>query len=441
VVPPTQISDAPQREPATYGALLSAASSSVAIALRDDSGPFSTAEHARAAVSDYQRFLGSTGRHLTLLLDGSSGLHDPSYELISQIATAMTGIRGLRRGGDAWADAADQVRSAHDLLASHLGPGGEARTPDSHLLAKPRVIEAALLRVLDVTAEPVRRRADLLTAALVATPPPAPSAHAVTTDALEQDLARVGMLIADVPRLIDHHSLHTIDALTPARSKVGIDATPPEMGTGLEAFQLLRQLAFGQANGRVPANAHTIQELCSLGGVTCHAAEKLLPEPTTPLGALDHAMAVDHLRRASDLWRKAGGRLYPRVQGLAKAPRVYHDAMEAVIHETRQNQAATRVVLACLPGLAAQAAATIVALNDRNELVSSQHPASPSSPRWLPLDSAAGQHLAESLLTAGRATRTANTALRRQVAQRQRTEGQTHDAPVRVRSRALEVTP
>ena len=405
-----------------------------------DAGSFLSADQAMDAVADYERFLSSAGRHLTLLLDCRSGPHDPSQAVIRQIATDLSGLSCSRRGGNAWAEAADQLRCAHDLLASHVGPRGEARTPDAHLLTKPLVIEAALLRVLALTAVPIGRADDLLASARAVQPVPDPSRLARTVDPLGQTLERVGRLMAGVPRPANDPTLRAVDALTPARTKVGADTWPAEVGTGLQALHLLRQLAFGQANGRVPANAHTLQELCALGGVTCRAAEHLLPEPTTPLGVLDHAMAVDHLRRASGLWRQAGGRLYPRVQGLAKAPRVYHDAISAVVNETQQNRTATRVVLACLPGLAVQAATTITALRERNELVSCQQPPSPSSPRWLPLDPVAGQLLANSLLAAGRATRTANTALRRQVGQRRRTNSLTPEAPVRVRSRSLEVT-
>ena len=151
-------------------------------------------------------------------------------------------------------------------------------------------------------------------------------------------------------------------------------------------------------------------------------------------------MAVDHLRRASSLWREIGGRLYPRVQGLTKAPRVYHDAVRAVVNETQDNRTTTRVVLACLPGLAAQAAATVATLRERNELVSCQQPYQPPAPRWLPLDQPAGQRLTDGLLAAGRATLTANTALRRQVTQRRRTETVTRGSAVRARSRSLEVS-
>jgi hypothetical protein len=441
VLPPTQFPVQTQAEPATYGALLDATTSSVALALAADVGPFLTADQAMDTLADYERFMSSAGRHVTLLLDCRSGNHDPSPAVIRQIATDLTGLRWSRRGGNAWAQAADQLRGAHDLLASHLSPRGEARTPDAHLLTKPRVIEAALLRVLDLTAEPIGRADDLLAEARTVQAPPDPSRPARAADPLGQTIDGVGRLMACVPRLAHDPVLRAVDALTPARTKVGADTGPTEVGTGLQAFHLLRQLAFGQANGRVPANAHTIQELCALGAVTCQAAEHLLPEPATPLGLLDHAMAVDHLRRASGLWRQVGGRLYPRVQGLAKAPRVYHDAVCAVANETQQNRAATRVVLASLPGLAAQAATTIAALRERNELVSCQQPPSPSSPRWLPLDPTAGQLLADSLLAAGRATRTANTALRRQVGQRRRTESLTREVPVRVRARSVAVTP
>ena len=116
------------------------------------------------AVADYERFLSSAGRHLTLLLDCRSGPHDPSQAVIRQIATDLSGLSCSRRGGNAWAEAADQLRCAHDVLASHVGPRGEARTPDAHLLTKPLVIEAALLRVLALTAVPIGRSDDLLAA-------------------------------------------------------------------------------------------------------------------------------------------------------------------------------------------------------------------------------------------------------------------------------------
>jgi hypothetical protein len=440
VLPPTHFAVDAHPKQATYGSLLTAATENAALASTADSGPFLTPEQALDTMADYERFLSSAGRHLILLLDCRSGPHDPSQAMIRQIATDLAGLRDSRRGTSAWANAADQLRCAHDLLAGHVGSRGESRSPDAHLLAKPRAMEAAVVRILDLSATPIDCFEKLRTESRIVQVSTDPPPNAGAMEPLGQVVGRVRHLMAGVPRPTETAPLRAIDALTPARTQFGAESEPADLGTGLQAFQLLRQLAFGQANGRVPANAHTVQELCALGAVTCRAAEDLLPEPSTDLRRLDHAMAIDHLRRASTLWRAAGGRLYPRVQGLTRAPHVYHDAVHAVLDETQENRTATRTVLACLPGLAAQAATTINTLRARNELVTCQQPARSSSPSWLPIDPATGQRLTDSLIAAGRATLTANTALRRQLSQRRQVDSLTQAAVVRARSRSRELT-
>lgn len=67
-----------------------------------------------------------------------------------------------------WGHAADTLATAHDLLATHLGPNGERRTPEIEVLADPRHQQATARLLLELLDEPLTVRDDLLRAITVA---------------------------------------------------------------------------------------------------------------------------------------------------------------------------------------------------------------------------------------------------------------------------------
>jgi hypothetical protein len=421
VVPPAQLQAATQvragaaaGQPPTYGALLRDATDLVAEARRLAIGPFDDAQRAADAVVDLERCLAIGGHHLRLLLAPAAATPSPLSGTHREFVRRLAELRMERRGGNAWASAGDGLGVAHDVLATHVGPRGELRTPEARTVVNPAVQVAATTRVIGLLAEPLAVTRDLLTAARQAQPRQAPPLTRSMSAHLRQAIAAIQRTLEKAPPLglPPPGDLGELDGLTPALTKLAADSRPDQLSSRITALRVLRQVSYRQSQGLEPANAHTLQELCTLGAATCRAAEGLLPLASTPLGRVRRAAAADELRRAAALWGELGADLYPRIQELAKAPAIYRDAVRLVTQGAEGDHSSTLAVLAALPGLAAQAAATVRTLQDRRELVIRRQEAGQLSPRWHSLDAAASEDLARAFAAAGRATRLAVDAVR-----------------------------
>jgi len=432
VIPPAQIqadthvpSDAPAPPPPpTYGALLRDAADLVATARRFGIGPFDEAQQAADTVVDLERYLAIGGRHLRLLLTPPSATPSPLTGTHREVVRRLADLRMERRGGNAWASAGDGLGVAHDLLATHVGPRGELRTPEAQDLVNPDVQVASAARVIGLIAEPLALTRDLLAAARQAQPRHEPPLTRSMSAHLRQATAAIRRILQIGPplRLPTAGVLDGLDGLTPALTRMGADSRPDHLTSRITALSILRQVSYRQSLGLEPANAHTLQELCTLGAATCRTAESLLPLANTPLGRVRRAAAIDELRRAAALWSELGASLYPHIQGLAKAPAIYRDAVRLIAQGTQGDPASTHAVLAALPDLATHAAISVRTLHDRGELVIQRQEAGHLAPRWHPLDAATTRELAEAFTTAGRATRLALDAVPRE------TEAPRHDS-------------
>ena len=403
---------------ATYGALLRDAADLVATARRFGIGPFHDAQQAANTVVDLERYLAIGGRHLRLLLTPPSATPSPFTGTHRDVARRLADLRMERRGGNAWASAGDALGVAHDLLATHVGPRGELRTPEARELVNPDVQVASAARVIGLIAEPIALTRALLTAARQAQPRHEPPLTRSMSAHLRQATAAIQRTLQTAPPLHVPTTgvLDGLDGLTPALTRLGTDSRPDHLTSRITALNILRQVSYRQSLGLEPANAHTLQELCTLGAATCRRAESFLPLANSPLGRVRRAAAIDNLRRAAASWSEIGVSLYPRIQGLAKAPAIYRDAVRIIAQGTQGDPASTHAVLTALPFLATQAATSVRTLHDRGELVIRRHEVGQLAPRWHPLDAATTRELAEAFTAAGRATRLALDAIPREIA-------------------------
>jgi hypothetical protein len=386
-------------------------------------GPFDDPDHASATVSGYQRFLAVSGRHLALLLSargderrhpGNHAAATPARAVASRLSR-LDAVDAGASGTTAWTRCGDRLGAAHDIVATHLGPHGELRTPEARELTDPVIRHAAADRVVALTRQPLAVAPELLAAVTAAQPrhdPPVPPAAIIrlrrATTALRRLLATTPLTVAPDPGL-----LQGVDGMMPARPKIAEYADSATVGGGLQALSVLRILSQRQATGEEPTNAHSLHDLCRLAVATVTVAERLLPPALTPLRRVDRVATLDRLRAAAVLWLQADQQLYPRVQAVVRAPRVYLDAITVLTGDCPASPLLTRAVLATLPRLATDAADTLRLHATGNGLVVARRDPGQLVRRWRPIEPALAAELADALHAAGQASRTASTALNR----------------------------
>jgi len=438
VVPPTQ-NQVSTVAPPTYGEMLTAAFASVETACADEVGPFTEASHAADVVTDFERLLAVTGGHLALLLSppASTAGRQATSERHRELARRMTLLDLTRAGGNAWALAGDRLGIAHDLVATHLGRRGELLTPEASILTGPAVRESAVERVVTLARAPLSQAVELLREATAAQPRTDPPLTSSRVAHVRQVTGALNRLMTK-PGLVTPTELRQLDALTPARTRIAERSRPDTGASGLEALHLVRLLSLRQSRGQERANAHSIQDLCVLAIAACAAAEEALPYAATPLGRVERASTLDRLREARARWSELAAQLHPRVHGLAKAPRLYHDTAQALSRDCAHNPGLARAVLATLPRLAAEAGLTVTRLGNNHELVAPSRRPGELTIRWRPLEPEALHHLATGLASAGQASRNARTALRGPLETRRRIPPTT-EPPTVGRARGLGV--
>lgn len=415
----------------SYGELTHVAFGEVEHACRDGSGPFTSADAAAGAVTGYERFLAVCGRHLRLLaapgltdLTGHRGPLPPLAELIAR----MTALDLIRGGDSAWSRAADALALAHDLLATHLGPAGEQRTPDADILGDPRLRQAATARLLAAVTPAVRQCGPLLASAARA---PADSPGTVMTPVetkstsahLRQATQAIDQLITTLPTgttsktigtgrgASDDEALAPLDALAPALPRTTVSAGGPRSQSfddAVAALRVLRLLSYRQTTGHENTSPASLHDLTRLAITTTHHAEAWLPTPATPLARVQRAAALDRLQEATRAWQKAASRLSPNIQGLTKAPRVYADAIHVVLAQAPHNKGLGRAVLAALPRLGNDAALTLTRLTNRGDLAAATKASGGNRATWRPLEPSQGAALTHSFAAAGQASQQAH---------------------------------
>jgi hypothetical protein len=195
-----------------------------------------------------------------------------------------------------------------------------------------------------------------------------------------------------------------VDGLRPAVTSAGTAALD---GDDLGGLRLLRQLSYRQSQGEERANTHTLSELCVLGAVASRTAREHLPFAHSPLDRVRRADAIDRLSAAEAAWTELRRHLFPRVQGLAKAPPLYRDAIAAVTSDAKRSPAITEAVLSALPRLAIDAGRTVVHLQGHGDLVWCGRRLGELTSRWHPLDVTQARSLANRFVAVGRTSQIA----------------------------------
>ncbi len=425
MVPPTlnpadtpPVAGTPAAGPPTYGELLAAAATSSTAATSTAIGPFDDPHHAAATVNDYMRFLAVSGRHATLLLSARTEEDhgtSPYAAAAREAAAGLAKLTATRGGSTGWTRCGDQLGAAHDILATHLGPRGEPHSPEAAELAWPTVCHAAVLRVLGLSGRPLAVAPEFISAVAAAQPQREPPLSPWAISQLRRTTTELRRLLdATHPEVsCDPSVLDAVDATIAARPKLVEYAGPGSITTGFQALSVLRLLSHRQSFGEVQANAHSLHDLCQLAVAACTSAERLLLPATTPLGRVDRAAAIDRLRAAATGWEAADRKLYPRVQAVVRAPRVYRDAITILGADCPTSPALTRAVLACLPRLATDAGQALLSHAGSNGLVVARRDPGKLTARWRPIEPATAASLAAAMVAAGRATRTASSAVTR----------------------------
>lgn len=406
--------------PPTYGELAAASFQLVAQARLHDCGPFATRQQADDAVVGYERFLGVAGRHLQLLaapgLANLDSRHPDIHQALPELVRRLTQFKITSTTDSLWGRAADRLGVAHDLLATHVGPFGQALTPDAVLLADPDIRQAATTRLLAMTVPPLAVSGTLLANVTAFHLKPRPARW--QTALLERHAPRLRQLVEDIVPREDLHvrpaaQLVAVDALSPAgHHLVNAVNARRQFENSLAALQVLRLLSFRQSNGEHRASPGSLRDLARVAAHVTTIAETRLPTPSTPLGRVRRATAVDSLDAAGAAWNDAGAALGPQLRGLDRAPRVYADATEVLRDRTADDPTLASAVMAALPRLGNDAAITIDSLVANHRLVVATRPPARFQAVWRPLNQDEGAALAQKFAAAATASHQANMTLK-----------------------------
>lgn len=397
----------------TYGELVELARDRAYEAGTSGSGPFSTADEATSAVAGYERYLAVIGRHLRVIATpGVSATQGPLDSLppLHQLIARMRHLKLETSSESLWGTAADTLATAHDLLATHLGPFGERRTPEVEVLDDSRHRHATTHLVLALLEEPLARRDDLLRAvtaslhdAQLVPSPRAIAAHLrQSTDA--------------IVRLSDRYVASTADPTTDAAAVADLKPAVPSSSGGagprtledsMQALRVLRVLSFRQTTGGEQASPGSLHDLARLARATTAGADQWLPPAQTPIGRVQRANALDQLKRATNAWQDAATALGQHIRGLTKAPRLYADAIGAV-QQAHTHETVRRAVLASLPRLGREAGLTTTRLAQSSSLAVATKDVGRFQESWRLLTPDESQVLAARFARSGETSQTAS---------------------------------
>jgi hypothetical protein len=443
VLTPAEVPES--RRAPTYGEFIDLAHALVQHACATGSGPFTTAGQALSAAVNYERFLAVAGNHLRLLVTpgytdiaGQRNAPSPLHELVHR----LTSLDLARGEDDVWARAATRLAAAHDLLSTHVGPVGELRTPEVKILEHHTVRHAAAGRILDLISGPVERSSSLLSHAYDANrrEPDATGVTRARAAHLRQAVNAVHHLVTDLrSELTDSpniQALDELDTLRPALSRIA-ERPATRFDTSLDALRTLRLLSYRQLFGEESASPGCLHDLARLAQVTSRTAKGWLPEPTTPLARVQHAVAHDELDDARTAWGSAAAALGQHVRGLSKAPRVYADAVRTTIAAVPHTPSLGHAVMAALPRLGQDAGVTVMRLAETGGLVVATKEPGRFQASWRLLEPRAARDIADLFASAGEASHRAHTTYLHTQKMGANVQPQLSQRPTLVRGREL----
>lgn len=415
-----QIPRAPETRPnnaatPTYGELMDraerAAHAAIALAREGHLG----LEAGHVELLDYERFLRTCGAHLGLL----SELAADRPSGVDRLARLLCGLPTFDAGDSAsdrpWRSAAAALGVAHDLVATHLGPERQLRSPD----------------IADI----IGRRDTLGTSRpLMGLLLEAADANDGLLGALRKQRRRHGHLPMSTTRfrqLIDINEallLHTKAALwdLDASTSISMDQplahlelvtrTPgagvPPIHSPLRALQEIRRVSFAQSRGEAPASPASLRDLALLGALFCRPLDLELPARTTPLERLERAHLADLLQTAHAAWTEAATALGHTIRGVTKAPGSYGQAIAYLLGNEHSTAVRLAIVVA-LPRLAQEASHTIDRLKDDRALATPRREPGKVRVTWEPAPRTEFTLLRERFRMAAKSSADAAAALRR----------------------------
>jgi hypothetical protein len=400
----------------TYGELIGLARHRAREASATGSGPFPSADQATEAVAGFERYLAVLGRHLRLIV--APGLapapgHLDSLPVLQQLIERMSHLELAPSNGSPWGRAAEALATAHDLLATHLGPFGERRTPEVEVLADPHHRHATARMVLRLLDEPLAVRDDLLRALTVAQRgadrEPSPRAVAAHIRQSTDAIARLTNRYAPPP-FTSSINIPEVVALIPAIHNRAGSSGARSFDDSIQALRVLRLLSYRQTNGLEPASPGCLHDLARLARTATAGSDQWLPTPETAIARVQRAHAIDHLERARQAWTDTSVALGQHIRGLTKAPRVYADAIGAV-QEAHAHEGVRRAVLAALPRLGREAGLTTTHLARTGCVSIATKEVGRFQESWRLLTPDEGDVLAARFTRSGQASRTASIAV------------------------------
>ena len=388
---------APSR--ATYGALMTRVQSELDRAMTSpDASPLDV-HQAHAEILGYERFLRVSGHHLKLL----ASLAQTESAAWRTLSDRLAHLPTWESSEGHWSLAASLLATAHDLVATHVGPDQALRTPEIEDLAgSPEVVSSARAMMehlegvasagddlLDKTGRRQKRaKARLTTARHYA--PLRSASHAI---AVYGRAARWDIRDVRYPSPVDQ--LQSLESAPLPRLRQS-----PQFKDALEALRLLRHLVRAQAHGEVPASPISLRDLALLGALVTDPAQLGEPQANaSPMQRLERAHLRDQLDYAHESWTEIADHLLSHTQGLTKAPHEYAIAIEQL--RDPLDPALRAVIARALPDLGRRAAETIHQLALQNALVTPQREPGALQAHWRPLSAAHRETLADLFTQAG----------------------------------------
>lgn len=366
---------------ATYGELMSraidAASTAIAVASTDDR-PVLAGE-----LSDYEHFLHLTGVHARLL----GVLTRPHSQALRALVQRLKGSPARafdhadHRGP--WVEAAFELGIAHDVLATHVGPDRDLRTPEIAEIIGSGQGEMAATRLATLTLDTVAVGRHLIARSRTARAED-PSWNDRRLAQLTSRLTWISICAKGA--LWDLALAATepadIDALTPAPCVHRVNAP---IRSNLEALRILRQVSHSQARGFARGSAASIRDLTLLGARVTDPDAAWPAKHSSGLDRLKLAHLQDALEAAHEAWRDAGQGLTTHIRGVTAAPAAYRDAVTYLLRAEPLSQPVRNAVTSAMPSLARNAVLTVEELYATNGLARGRREPGKCQIRWTPL--------------------------------------------------------
>jgi hypothetical protein len=300
-------------EPLTYGHLAdTAARLAASAAARPDTDrlPSLTRETASLAT-----LVAAAARHAAFLARPFDR-HSPAHRLARHLTLAAdTAARAIPAHtpdpADPWQQAAAALDTAHDLLAAHVGPAGDPRSPDAAQLADPAAVDAATGRLAGIALTAAVRAHEL--AAFL--PPAAPAGRrpAPGTPVGPPPTARALRELADVAGVAGPVHAH----LRGERGGLPLDEVGPLLGDHRappldRVLERLRLDAHRLARPDADASHHALLACADLAVLIAGRVADLAAQ-AAPFGRsrdqIAHRDTADTAGRARDAWQQVAASL------------------------------------------------------------------------------------------------------------------------------------